>query len=88
MQYAYQAPSRTSYETTMELCDPRSGRFMMCGHQSMFKREEFIEAVLLKLHEVVVAIEFTAAVTANARIFKLARDARHAMDGSDLWRRP
>ena len=85
---AYDAYVHGAYETTMELCDPCSGRFMMCGHLSTLKREEFVEAVLLELHEVVVAIEFTAAVTANARIFKLARDARHTMDASEPWRRP
>jgi hypothetical protein len=82
----YDAYVHGAYETTMELCDPSSGRFMMWGHVSPLKREEFVEAVFLKLHEVVVAIEFTAAVTANAKIFRLAREARHAMDASEPWR--
>jgi hypothetical protein len=76
-----------AYETTMELCDPETGRFMMRGHLSPSKRQEFVEAVLLKLHEVVVALEFTAAVTAHAEIFQAARDARHAMDDSEPWKR-
>jgi hypothetical protein len=39
------------------------------------------------LYEVVIALEFTAAVTAHAEIFKAARDARHAMDDSEPWKR-
>jgi len=70
----------------MELCDPDTGRFMMRGHLSPSKRQEFVEAVLLKLHEVVVALEITAAVTAHAEIFKAARDARHVMDDSEPWK--
>jgi hypothetical protein len=77
-----------AYETTMELCDPETGRFMMRGHLSPSKRQEFVEAVLLKLHEVVIALEFTAAVTAHAEIFQAARDARHAMDNAEPWKRP
>ena len=71
-----------AYETTMELCDPDTSRFMMRGHLSPSKRQEFAEAVFLKLHEVVVAIEHTAAVTGQAKIFEAARDARRTMDGS------
>ena len=74
-----------AYETTMELCDPDTGRFMMCGHLSPSKRQEFAEAVFLKLHEVVVAIEHTAAVTGQEEIFKAARDARRTMDDSGFW---
>ena len=76
-----------AYETTMELCDPDTGRFMMRGHLSPSKRQEFVEAVVLKLHEVVIALELTAAVTAHAEIFKAARDARHTMDVSEPWKR-
>jgi hypothetical protein len=76
-----------AYETTMELCDPDTGRFMMRGHLSPSKRQEFVEAVVLKLHEVVIALELTAAVTAHAEIFKAARDARHTMDASEPWKR-
>jgi hypothetical protein len=77
-----------AYETTMELCDPETGRFMMRGHLSPSKRQEFIKAVLLKLHEVVTAIELTAAITAHAEVFQAARDARHAMDDSEPWKYP
>ncbi|MGE3542157.1 MAG: hypothetical protein AB7N91_32680 [Candidatus Tectimicrobiota bacterium] len=76
-----------AYETTMELCDPETGRFMMRGYLSPSKRQEFIEVVWWKLREVVVALEFTAAVTAQAEIFQAARDARHAMDDFEPWRR-
>jgi len=75
-----------AYETTMELLDVGTGSFMMRGHLSPSKRLEFVDAVLLKLHEVVIAIEFTAAVTAHAEIFKAARDARHIMDKLDPWK--
>ncbi len=82
----YDAYIHGSYETTMELYDPLTGRFMMSGHASISKREEFVEAVLLKLHEVVIALELTAAVTANALIFKAAREARHTMDSIEPWK--
>jgi len=83
----YDAYVHGAYETAMELCNPRTGEFMMRGHPDALKREEFVEAVFLKLHEVVLAIEFTAAVTAHAKVFKAAREARHAMDASDPWKR-
>jgi hypothetical protein len=82
----YDAYVHGAYETTMELCDVDTGRFMMRGHFSQSTRQEFAEAVFLKLHEVVIAIEFTAAVTANAEIFKAARDVRHTMDNSEPWK--
>ena len=82
----YDAYVHGAYETTMELCDPDTGRFMMRGHLSSSKRQEFVEAVFLKLHEVVIAVEFTGAVTAHAEIFKAARDARHAMDDCEPWK--
>lgn len=56
---------------------------MMSGHASASKRKEFVEAVCLKLHEVVCALEITAAVTANAAIFQAAREARHALDAGE-----
>ena len=84
----YDAYIHGSYETTMELYNPLTGRFMMSGHASISKREEFVEAVLLKLHEVIVALELTAAVTANASIFNAAREARHTMDAIELWKNP
>lgn len=84
----YDAYVHGAYETTMELYDPHIGRFMMSGHVSTLKRSEFVEAVYLKLHEVVVALEVTAAVTANATVFDSARKARHAMDASEPWKYP
>lgn len=84
----YDAYVHGAYETAMELCDPRTGRFMMRGHPSASKRAEFVEAVYHKLHEVVIAIEFTAAVTAHAAVFEAARDARHTMDASEPWKLP
>ena len=39
-----------------------------------------LEAVFLKLHKVVIAVEVTAAVTAHAEVFKEARCARRALD--------
>jgi hypothetical protein len=83
----YDAYVHGAYETTMELCDAETGRFMMRGHLSPSKRQEFVEAVFLKLHEVVIVLELTAAVTAQGEIFKAARDARHAMDNSEPWKR-
>jgi hypothetical protein len=79
----YDAYVHGAYETTMELCDRLTGRFMTDGHPGVSTREEFVDAVALKLHEVVVALEITAAVTANAEVFATAR---HAMDAADLWR--
>lgn len=71
----------------MELCDPKTGSFMMRGHPSISTRKEFIETAFLKIHEVVIAVEFTAAVTANAEVFEAARGACHKMDASDPWKR-
>jgi hypothetical protein len=82
----YDAYVHGAYETTMELCDPGTGRFMMRGHPCRSKRLEYVEAVLLKLHEVVAALEITAAMTAHSEVFKAARDARHAMDNSAPWK--
>lgn len=84
---SYDAYVHGAYETTMELFDRATGVFAMRGHPDYAKREEFVEAVFLKLHEVVVAIELTAAVTAHADVFSAARDARHAMDASEPWKR-
>jgi hypothetical protein len=82
----YDAYVHGAYETTMELCDPLTGRFFVSGHPDVSKREEFVDAVFLKLHEVVVAIELTAAVTANDAVFRAAREARHTMDGTAPWK--
>ena len=83
----YDAYVHGSYETTMELCNPSTGVFAMRGHPEASKRQEFVEAVFLKMHGVVVAVEFTAAVTAHAEVFKAAREARHVMDASEPWKR-
>jgi hypothetical protein len=69
----------------MELCDLRTNSFAMRGHPSPEKRDEFVEAVLLKMHEVVVAVELTAALTAHADVFNEARAARRLMDASEPW---
>jgi methionyl-tRNA synthetase len=83
---AYDAYVHGAYETTMELWNPRTGRFEMRGHPSNSKREEFVEAVFLKMHEVVVATELTAAKTSHAEVFALAREARRAMDATEPWK--
>ena len=83
---SYDAYVHGAYETTMELFDRATGIFAMCGHPDEAKREEFVEAVFLKLHEVVVAIELSAAVTAHTDVFSAAREARHEMDASDPWK--
>ena len=70
----------------MELCDPLTGRFITDGYRDGSKRQEFVDAVALKLHEVVVAMEITAAVTASAEVFAAAREARYTMDAAHLWR--
>jgi hypothetical protein len=77
-----------AYETTMELCEPKAGRFMMRGHWFLSTRQEFVETVFLKLPEVVCAIEVTAAVTAHAEVFNAVREARRAMEAFKLWKRP
>jgi hypothetical protein len=84
---AYDAYLHGSYETAMELLNPVAHQFEMRGHPDGAKRHEFAEAVFLKLHEVVVAIELAAAVSGNSTVFHAARDARHNMDASDPWQR-
>lgn len=83
---SYDAYVHGAYETTMELCNPLIGAFEMRGHPEATKRQEFIEAVFLKMHEVVVAVELTAAVTSHAEVFKAAREARYTMDASEPWK--
>jgi hypothetical protein len=83
----YDAYVHGAYETTMELLNRLTGHFAMRGHPDDEKREEFVEAAFLMLHEVVVAIEFTAAATSNASVFHAAREARHTMDASKPWKR-
>ena len=83
----YDACVHGAYETTMELCNPSTGVFAMRGHPEEPKRQEFVEAVFLKMHEVVVAVEITAAVTAHAEVFKAAREALHVIDAAEPWKR-
>ena len=77
---SYDSYVHGAYETSMELWDLDSGRFQLRGHPAPSMRQTFVETVFLKLHEVVVAVEFTAAVTAQADVFEAARGARHALD--------
>jgi hypothetical protein len=60
---------------------PHSRMGSDCQHPDEAKRAEFVEAVFLKLHEVVVAIELSAAVTACTDVFSAARDGR-----ADPWK--
>ncbi len=83
---AYDAYVHGAYETTMELWNQSVGAFEMRGHSSHAKREEFVEAAFLKMHEVVVATELTAAKTAHAEVFAQAREARRAMDLAEPWK--
>lgn len=83
---AYDAYVHGAYETTMELWNPRTGSFEMRGHPSHAKRQEFVEAVFLKMHEVVVATELTAAKTSHTEVFAEARTARRAMDAAAPWK--
>lgn len=70
---AYDAYVHGAYETTIELCDSRTGRFMMRGHVAAEKRDQFTEAVFVTMHGVVAAIEMTAAATAHKEVFEAAR---------------
>ncbi len=80
LNHAYDSYVHGSEESSMELCNPATGLFEMQGRVPDSKRAEFIEAVNSKLHEVVVAIELTAAVSGDAEVFKEARNARHQLD--------
>jgi len=84
---AYDAYVHGAYETTMELCDPRTGLFHMRGHPEAATRHLHEEAVALKLHEVVAAVEVTAAVTSTEDVFDAARASRRAMDAMAPWKR-
>jgi hypothetical protein len=44
-----------AYETTMELYDPRTNRFLLQGHPATEVRQVFKEHAALTLHEVIVA---------------------------------
>lgn len=83
---AYDSYVHGAYESTMELCDPNQNEFMMRGHRSAEKRAEFIEAAFLKMHEVVIALEMTAALTAHEAVFHEARETRRKMDRLDPWK--
>ena len=76
-----------AYETTMELYDPRIGHFSMRGCRFRWKRQDYIKWVFLKLHEVVTALETTAAATGHEEIRKATRDARRALDRAG-WSAP
>ena len=82
---SYDSYVHGAYETSMDLWDPDSGRFQLRGPPAPSMRQTFVEAVFLKLHEVVVAIEFTAAVTAQKDVGAAARGARHALDEANPW---
>ena len=82
----YDAYVHGAYETTMELWNPRTCSFAMRGHPSPTKREEFVEAVFLKMHEVVLAAELTAAMTSHNEVFEQARQARRTMGATEPWK--
>lgn len=69
-----------AYETTMELYDMREGHFSMRGSRLRWKRQDYIEWIFLKLHEVVSALEITAAVTSHEEVWNATRGARRALD--------
>jgi hypothetical protein len=83
---SYDAYVHGAYETAMELFNPRTGVFSMRGHPEPAKCQEFETAVFLKMHEVVVAVILTAAVMAQAEVFKAAREALRLMDCSEPWK--
>ena len=71
-----------AYETTMELYDPNLGHFSMRGSRFPWKRQYCIEWVFLKLHEVVIALQITAAVTGHEEVWKATDDARRILDAA------
>lgn len=75
-----------AYETTMELCDPQTGRFYISGHPAGEMRAVHLEFAALKLHEVVIAFELTAAVTSVSSVFEAARNTRRDMDQREPWK--
>ena len=82
----YDAYVHGAYETTMELWNRRTRSFEMRGHPSPTKREEFVEAVFLKMHEVIQAVELTAAMTSHKEVFEQARQVRRTMDATEPWK--
>jgi hypothetical protein len=75
-----------AYETTMELCDPTTGRLHLNGHPAAEPRHDHCEFAALKRHEVVIAVELTAAVTSCSPVFDAARKIRREMDDRDPWK--
>ena len=69
-----------AYETSMELFNPNTGRFMVAGHESLAKHAVLAHALTLKLHEVIVAVLLTAAQFGNADVQAQAREALDALD--------
>ena len=59
---------------------------MMRGHVAAEKRDEFIDAVFLKMHEVVTSLQMTAAVTAQETVFNEVRETRRTMDTREPWK--
>lgn len=85
---SYDAYAHGAYETTFELFDLTTGRFLLRGHPDPEARQLHAEAVALVLHTVISAIELTAAVSSVASVFDAAREARRAIDARDLWKPP
>lgn len=81
---SFDAYVHAAYDTAMELCHPVTGRFEMRGHPVEATRQEFVSAVFRTMHEVVTAVEVTAAVTSHAPVFKAAREARRTLDQLSL----
>jgi hypothetical protein len=82
----YDAYVHGSYETTMDLYEPLEGNFAMKGYPNSIKRKDYVDSVFLKMHEVVAAIEVTAALTGDKKVFEESREVRRLMDESDPWR--
>jgi hypothetical protein len=68
------------FESTMQLWSPEKRTFEVQGRSDEHVRAEFVEASLLKLHELVTATELTANMTGCDEVFKSARAARRKMD--------
>ena len=83
---SYDAYVHGAYETALELWSDQRGTFMVRSHASAAKRDEFIEAVFMKMREVVVAMELTATALGNTAVFEQARKARHTMNATEPWR--
>ena len=82
---SYDAYVHGAYETTLELWSDQRGTFMVRSHASVAKHDEFIEAVFMKMPEVVVATELTATALGNAAVFEQARKARRTMNATEPW---